>query len=196
MMPTPSIRTRAAGVSLLEVLIMAVILGVCALALGQAMMGAMHQTRMADEMRAASFSARRALEMVLAKPDINAINTDHGAPAAGILWDLNSTTLIRGQVFNVSLSDSPTLTLSGPNDAPAGEVIVLNDENMVLSNVGRNLDGVGGPDGVSMAPWPMDLNGDGIIPSAGTNKRIVVGVVIRWLSVGGTEQRYELWSVR
>lgn len=177
MTPTPPFRTRASGVSLLEVLIMAVILGICAMALGQAMMGSMHQTRMADEMRAASFAARKQLEDMLGK-DINVIESLHGT------------------TFPVQLSSAPVLMLPGPGDVDAGEIIVFNNEEQKASKVGRDLDGVNGPDGVTLAPWPIDLNSDGVVDKNLKTNRIVVGVVVRWITFAGLEQRYELWSVR
>jgi len=180
---TPSIRTRTSGISIVEVLIMAVILGACALGLGQAMMGSMHQTRLADEMRAASFAARAKLEAVLAGT-IAEIETTYG-PARP------------QQAFEVRLSEEPIVILPGVGVAgdKAGEVVLLNDESLGMADVGRDLDGSGGADGVSMAPWPMDIDGNPM-GSGGTKKRIVVGVLIRWITFAGHEQRYELWSVR
>lgn len=182
--PVTNTQSRPAGFSLLEVLIMAVILGICALALGQAMMGSMNQTRLANEMRAASFAARAKLEEVLAK--LPSAWTDYRPGGSK-------------QEFKVFLSGSETnqvLELSGPNENPAGEVVIIEDENTDIRKIGRDLDGDTFGDGVSMCPWPMDLNSDGVTPSAGTATRALVGVVVRWQSVGGTEQRYELWSVR
>lgn len=179
----PLIRTRPSGVSIVEVLIMAVILGACALGLGQAMMGSMHQTRMADEMRAASFAARAKLESVLSG-SIAQIEATYGPSEDE-------------QSFVVQLSESPVVILPGVGLAgeKAGEVILLNDESLTMADVGRDLDGVGGADGVSMAPWPMDIDANPS-GSGGTKRRIVVGVVIRWITFAGHEQRYELWSVR
>lgn len=181
MTPTPTIRTRTSGLSIIEVLIMAVILGICALGLGQAMMGAMNQTRMADEMRAASFAARSKLEMVLSQ-SIQDIENNY-APGKG------------SQTFQVLLSENPKLILPGLLDDNAGEVVLLDQENLLTSQVGRDLDGKNGPDGVTMAPCPMDLDGNPA-GSGGTRKRIVVGIVVRWITFAGLEQRYELWSVR
>lgn len=182
--PVTNTNSRPSGFSLLEVLIMAVILGVCALALGQAMMGSMNQTRLANEMRAASFASRSKLEEILALEKTSWTEYRAGGTKSE---------------FKVFLSGSEAnqiLELTGPLDNPAGEIIIIEDENTDIRKAGRDLDGDTFGDGVSMCPWPMDLNADGVTPSAGLATRSLVGIVIRWQSVGGAEQRYELWSVR
>jgi Tfp pilus assembly protein PilV len=164
---------RPSGFSLLEVIIMASILAISALALAQSTLGAMHQTRLANEMRAASFAARQRMEEVL----------------------MNLAPLANANYPVMLNSNGVPVVLPGINGANALEVIVVSNETTDPATLGRDLDG-NGPAGAQFSPLPMDLDGDGVVDGARPNIKSLVGVLVRWISFNGREQRYELWSVK
>lgn len=177
------------GISLMEVMVAVVILAITATAVVTATTSSMRNTRLADETRAASFAARKKMEELLS-------NT-----IGGIKIEIAT----KGDTFEVYLNDiaggtTKQIELLGPKGLPAGEVILIEDELADPAMLGRDLSGGAGPDGVTLCPLPMDFNGNGTTDDAAGTKpgpvKLLVGVVIRWTSTNGLEQRYELWSVR
>lgn len=176
-------RNESRGFSLVEVMVACVILIVVATGVVIATTSSMRQTRTADEFRAASFAARQKMEQLLAMgvSEIKALDPE----------------------FDVNSNDSPTgdannaIFLQGPNGFQAGEIILVDREDADPQLLGRDITPPAGPDGVSLCPLPMDFNGNLTVNDPGVilPTKALIGVVIRWISANGVEQRYELWSV-
>lgn len=168
------------GFTLLEVIICAAMLVIVATAVSLALVSSMRQTRISDEYRAAALEARRQIERL--PPGMTGAESMHGS------------------TFAVKLnSGAHDILLQGINGADAGEIIAITREDANPANYGRDLRAPIGPDGVSLAPVPMDLTGDNVLASGNVDAqrvKVIVGAVVRWVSHGGLEQRYELWTVR
>lgn len=181
------------GLSLMEVMIAVMLLAITATAVVIATTSSMRNTRLSDETRAVAFAARKELEKYLSPmTDITSVKTQVAA---------NST-------FKVFLNDvagtdadgvnRKRIELPGLKGLDPGEVILVDSEQIAANQLGRDLTGGIGPDGVSLCPLPMDFNGNGTMGDADpiVPVKLLIGIVVRWTTTNGVEQRYELWSVR
>lgn len=186
------------GISLMEVMVATGMLAVTATAVVMATTGSMRNTRLADETRAVAFAARKELEKYLSPvTDITSVKTQIAA---------NNT--FKVYVNDVDGAGITKIELPGIRGFDAGEVILVDNEQVTPAQLGRDLTGDsdgsddGNPDGVSLSPLPMDFNGNNTTNDANNVAfqksacKALIGVVIRWTSTNGLEQRYELWSVR
>jgi type II secretory pathway pseudopilin PulG len=168
--------TQPRGISLLEVMIATMILMVAATALVVATMSAMHKTRLSDELRAASFAARQKMEELL-HDDILTIKSKVAA-------DDTFAVYLNGSDDKVS---AHKIELPGIGGANAAEIILVDTEDKTAAGLG-----------VTLCPLPMDFNGNGTTNDASPIQanKLLIGVVVRWITANGREERYELWSVK
>lgn len=188
-------KTRPRGLSLLEILVAATLLAICAASLTQAHVTAMSATRQSDEYAAAARATREALEIVAATAFDELM----------IQFPVDPLTQRRFP-FRVYLSHDPNDpargVLPGLVDDYAGELVIVTDETKDRAAWGGDLLPKNGlPDGVKSFPLPLDLNMDGdtldnhaAIVTNKTGRRYPVGVIIRWMGRYG-EERYETWTV-
>jgi type II secretory pathway pseudopilin PulG len=185
------------GISLLEVIIASMILMTAATALVVATTSMMHKTRLSDELRAANFAARQRMEEMLQVGDIFALKKQVAASDTFPVY------------LNRDLSQNSVggIELQGIGGVNAAEIVLVEREDIAPTDLGRDMTSNtelalskpdGKPDGVFFCPLPMDFNGNGTADDIGTivANKLLIGVVVRWITANGREERYELWSVK
>jgi type II secretory pathway pseudopilin PulG len=188
--PSRQFRRRSApgGFSLLEVIVVVGMVSACLAALFVAMMSSIKSTRESGERMAAMRAARAKLETISRMAMVDLI-TAYG-----------EATPLSSREFQVELeiNNSLPIYLQGINGRAAGEVVVIQRENGTSTGYGRDLNGDGQPDGVQFRGFPVDLNGDNDTADgflgAGSLAHVPVGVIVRWPSGDGREERFELWT--
>lgn len=211
---------QARGLTLLEVMIAICLLAVTAYFLAMTNSASMSATWKAREYQAAARAAREKLEEIqlIGFPDLTttlAARRETTYPFRinpfKVMLNFNATGTQAMDVASPQLNsrldknsaDQPSGFLTGLVDQYAGEVILINDETIPASGWGSDLLAPGGPDGVKFASLPFDIDMDGAFTStaakfssSGNNAaRFLVGVVIRWPSKNGAEERFEQWTV-
>lgn len=176
------------GISLVEVMSMAVILALVSAAFAYSSLGAINMTRQSKEYSSAARLARQWLEQIenTRFDDIKTVYTGMVLPLVTF--------------YSPTGNSAKNITIPGVGTANANavEIIVLDDESKTTASLGRDLSPADGiADGVRFVTLPMDFNGDGDVLDSvvgADTTRYLVGVVIRWEGPHG-EERYEAWTV-
>ncbi len=205
---------------MLEVLLSAMILASCTLAMLYASLTSGRATRETGEYSSAVAAARKKMEELCATP-YNQLVMRYGR--------YNPTV---GNTFPVYLNEGPQYVdstsgakmtgqqlpglyklVNGVANYDAGEIIIITNESAAASTYGYscgvsstdNRPDLGQPGGCGFKGIPIDLNGDGnttsgtcydlsVTPPITTAVRLPVGIIVRWNGPLGPE-RYELWTV-
>ena len=202
------VQGMARGLSLFEVMIMAVIIATTLLMIASSSATSMTSISQSGEYAAAARVARLQLEKVSAL-SLQTLWTTYQPPLRTVLdagnnyFDVPLEYGSSGNNMNLPGIGSGNTTSWNPTGAfiPAGEIIIGNNENLGPGAYGRifPVDPTGNRVSFTL---PMDLDGDGLLTSGDcttpkfTAIRFPVGIVIRWQSAhSGRYERYELWTV-
>lgn len=213
--------TKMRGVTLMEVILAAFILAICAMTLLHASTTSGQATRQSAEYNSAVAAARKKMEELCNTASFDALVGGYGEvnPSIGNTFKVYLNEGIeyldtagvkqRGQ----ELKGYYKLVNGSPN-YDAGEVVIITTENRLASTYGYKCqlsptdtypDGNKSNGGINFSLVPIDLNGDGnttsgncynlnVNPAVTSAIRLPVGVIVRWQGSNGPE-RYELWTI-
>lgn len=184
-----SIRHKASGMSLVEVLIALTIIAVSLLAIFFTLTRSMKMTDQNVEFAAVKEEARIKLEEFVGMKLFNRnpgnlsqnyrdnslspfgsnnimLSPDNNGVVVSVLRNTATVNTIREEGFDVyymGVRDDPTnpYRLEGLGGQRPGEVVIIMDETLTAEQYGRDLDNDNVPDGVQFT-MPLDLDGDGV----------------------------------